>query len=53
MIRLKRTWGMLVIGLGLLGSVGGVARAGEEDDLQRQIDTQRASAWPISSGSTS
>jgi hypothetical protein len=43
MIRLKRTWGMLVIGLGLLGSVGGVARAGEEDDLQRQIDTQKAS----------
>jgi hypothetical protein len=43
MIRLKRTWGMLVIGLGLLGSVGGVARAGEEDDLQRQIDAQKAS----------
>jgi hypothetical protein len=37
---------MVVIGLGvicLLGSVGGVARAGEEDDLQRQIDTQKAS----------
>ena len=43
MIRLKRTCGMLVIGLGLLGSLGGVARAGEEDDLQRQIDTQKAS----------
>src|SRR5437762_161667 len=43
MIRLKRTWGVLVIGLGLLGSVGGVARAGEEDDLQRQIDAQKAS----------
>jgi predicted nucleic acid-binding Zn-ribbon protein len=43
MIRLKRTWGMVLIGLGLLGSVGGVARAGEEDDLQRQIDTQKAS----------
>ncbi|HEY6476009.1 MAG TPA: hypothetical protein VI456_05465 [Polyangia bacterium] len=43
MIRLKRTWGVVAIGLGLAGSVGGVARAGEEDDLQRQIDTQKAS----------
>jgi hypothetical protein len=43
MIRLKRTLGMVLIGFGLLGSLGGVARAGEEDDLQRQIDTQKAS----------
>ena len=43
MTRLKRTWGVVVIGLGLLGLMGGVARAGEEDDLQRQIDTQKAS----------
>jgi len=46
MIRFKRTWGVVAIALGtfaLLGSVGGVARAGEEDDLQRQIDTQKAS----------
>jgi hypothetical protein len=43
MTRLKRTWGVVAIGLGLLGSVGGVARAGEEDDLQRQIDTQKSS----------
>jgi hypothetical protein len=43
MIRLKRTWGVVAIGLGLLVSVGGVARAGEEDDLQRQIDTQKSS----------
>jgi hypothetical protein len=43
MIRLKRTWGVVVIGLTLAGPVGGVARAGEEDDLQRQIDTQKSS----------
>ena len=46
MIRLKRTWGVMAIAVGtfaLLRSVGGVARAGEEDDLQRQIDTQKAS----------
>lgn len=43
MTRLKRSWGVVAIGLGLLGSVGGVARAGEEDDLQRQIDTQKSS----------
>ena len=42
MTRLKRTWGVAVLGLGLI-SMGGVARAGEEDDLQRQIDTQKAS----------
>ena len=48
MIRVKRNRGM-AIGLGvlavsgLLASVCGVARAGEEDDLQRQIDTQKAS----------
>jgi len=43
MTRLKRTLGVVAIGLGLVGSVGGVARAGEEDDLQRQIDTQKSS----------
>src|SRR5215475_3034974 len=46
MIRLNRTLGMVAIGLGVIclsGSLGGVARAGEEDDLQRQIDTQKAS----------
>lgn len=43
MIRLKRTFGVVVLGLGLWGSMGSVARAGEEDDLQRQIDTQKAS----------
>jgi hypothetical protein len=43
MTRLKRTWGVVAIGLGLVGSVGGMARAGEEDDLQRQIDTQKSS----------
>jgi len=43
MTRLKRTWGVVVLGLGLWGSTGGVARAGEEDDLQRQIDAQKAS----------
>jgi len=34
---------VVVLGLGLWGSTGGVARAGEEDDLQRQIDAQKAS----------
>jgi hypothetical protein len=39
-------WGVLAIGLGGLGlisALGGTARAGEEDDLQRQIDTQKSS----------
>jgi hypothetical protein len=35
--------GVLAIGAGLAGPLGNVARAGEEDDLQRQIDTQKAS----------
>jgi hypothetical protein len=43
MTRLKRTLGVVLLGLGLWGSTGGVARAGEEDDLQRQIDAQKAS----------
>jgi hypothetical protein len=50
MTRVKRTLGMVAVGLvvlgvvfGLWGPMGGVARAGEEDDLQRQIDTQKAS----------
>ena len=49
MIRLNRTLGM-VVRLGVIGvvfvllaSMGAVARAGEEDDLQRQIDAQKAS----------
>jgi hypothetical protein len=36
-------WGVLAIGFGLGASLGGVARAGEEDDLQAQIDTQKSS----------
>ncbi|HEX3905613.1 MAG TPA: hypothetical protein VH853_22500 [Polyangia bacterium] len=36
-------WGVLAIVFGLTGAVGGAARAGEEDDLQRQIDTQKSS----------
>jgi hypothetical protein len=47
MTRAKRMWGVLAIGFGLTGSLtvatGGTARAGEEDDLQRQIDTQKSS----------
>jgi hypothetical protein len=47
MMRARRLWGVLAIGFGLAGSLtaitGGTARAGEEDDLQRQIDTQKAS----------
>ena len=43
MTRAKRTWGMLAIGFGLTAVLGGAARAGEEDDLQRQIDTQKSS----------
>jgi hypothetical protein len=34
---------MLMVGIGLVGAFPRVAAAGEEDDLQRQIDTQRAS----------
>jgi hypothetical protein len=34
---------VLAVGCGLLAPLGGAARAGEEDDLQRQIDTQKAS----------
>jgi hypothetical protein len=36
-------WGVLAIGFGLTAALSGSARAGEEDDLQRQIDTQKAS----------
>jgi hypothetical protein len=44
MTRARRFFGVLAIGCGLLGPLGsGSARAGEEDDLQRQIDTQKAS----------
>jgi len=42
----KRSWTMLAVAIGVFGFVGlsaGTARAGEEDDLQRQIDTQKAS----------
>jgi len=43
MTRARRMWGMLAIGLGLTAVLSGAARAGEEDDLQRQIDTQKSS----------
>jgi hypothetical protein len=44
MMRARRFFGVLAIGCGLWGPLGGgAARAGEEDDLQRQIDTQKAS----------
>jgi hypothetical protein len=47
MTRARRLWGVLAIGFGLTGSLaaigGGTAWAGEEDDLQRQIDTQKSS----------
>lgn len=49
MTRARRLLGTVAIGLLfgpaglLLGPLGGAARAGEEDDLQRQIDTQKAS----------
>jgi hypothetical protein len=36
-------WGVLAIGFGLTAALGSAARAGEEDDLQRQIDTQKSS----------
>ena len=39
----RRMWGVLAIGFGLTAALGGAARAGEEDDLQRQIDTQKSS----------
>jgi hypothetical protein len=43
MTRASRMWGVLAIGFGLAAALGGTARAGEEDDLQRQIDTQTSS----------
>lgn len=43
MTRPRQMWGVLAIVFGLTGAVGGAARAGEEDDLQRQIDTQKSS----------
>ncbi len=43
MTRVRRIWGVLAIGFGLTAVLGGAARAGEEDDLQRQIDTQKSS----------
>ena len=43
MTRARRMWGVLAIGLGLTAALAGAARAGEEDDLQRQIDTQKSS----------
>jgi hypothetical protein len=43
MKRARRMWGVLAIGFGLTAALGGAARAGEEDDLQRQIDTQKSS----------
>ncbi|MFL5305781.1 MAG: hypothetical protein ACJ8F1_11230 [Polyangia bacterium] len=42
-----RWWGrfwLFSVAIGLCAALGGPARAGEEDDLQLQIDTQRASA---------
>jgi hypothetical protein len=41
--RSRRTWRVLAIGIGLCGVLARTAAAGEEDDLQRQIDTQKAS----------
>jgi hypothetical protein len=43
MTRARRTLAVLAIGAGLSSMSGGGARAGEGDDLQRQIDTQKAS----------
>lgn len=47
MTRARRLFGGVAIGFGLLclfsGPLAGTARAGEEDDLQRQIDTQKSS----------
>lgn len=43
MTRARRMWGVLAIGFGLTAALGGTVRAGEEDDLQRQIDTQKGS----------
>lgn len=40
----RRTWQVLAIGIGLSwGALPRIAAAGEEDDLQRQIDTQKGS----------
>jgi hypothetical protein len=43
MTRARRMWGVLAIGFGLTAVLGSAVRAGEEDDLQRQIDTQKSS----------
>jgi hypothetical protein len=42
--RARSRWLGAVLTIALCVGVGGKARAGEEDDLQRQIDTQRATA---------
>ena len=39
----RRMLQVLAIGIGLVGSLPRIAAAGEEDDLQRQIDTQKGS----------
>jgi predicted nucleic acid-binding Zn-ribbon protein len=39
----RRTLQVLVIGIGLVGAFPRIVAAGEEDDLQRQIDTQKGS----------
>ncbi len=40
----RRTWQVVAIGIGLSwGVLPRIAAAGEEDDLQRQIDTQKGS----------
>jgi hypothetical protein len=39
----RRTLQVLVIGIGLVGAFPRIVAAGEEDDLQRQIDTQKSS----------
>jgi hypothetical protein len=39
----RRTWQVLAVGIGLVSAFPRIAGAGEEDDLQRQIDTQKGS----------
>jgi len=45
--RSRHAWQVLAIGIALVSALGRGAHAAEEDDLQRQIDTQKGSALDL------